>query len=247
MVLYQRKAISLLLLSIESQGRRPWLSRFYHRNRQAELPAIPGTDGSDVIIPSSSEFGEHARRAASQPGAKVRPTMANIRLRHRASQFWHALLAPKEGVETRAIQPYLSPTQIVLFRWMHPSEQSHAFQVLNRLKEAGHDDTNLLTAALLHDIGKILSPLSIWERVEIVLGKHFFPQAVKHWSAGQAHGLHPFVVAEHHPAWWASLAAQTGASAQAVSLISRHHEVLAEPPASPADRLLAALQHADDS
>jgi len=173
--------------------------------------------------------------------------MANIRLRHRASQFWHALLAPKEGVETRAIQPYLSPTQIVLFRRMHPSEQSHAFQVLNRLKEAGHDDTNLLTAALLHDIGKILSPLSIWERVEIVLGKHFFPQAVKHWSAGQAHGLHPFVVAEHHPAWWASLAAQTGASAQAVSLISRHHEVLAEPPASPADRLLAALQHADDS
>lgn len=174
--------------------------------------------------------------------------MANSRLRYRASQFWHALIAPKEGVETRAIQPYLSPTQIVLFRRMHPSEQAHAFQVLNRLKDAGHDDPDLLTAALLHDIGKILSPLSIWERVEIVVGKHFFPGAAKTWSQGKPAGLrHPFVVAENHPAWGASLATQTGATAQAVSLIGRHHEVLTERPASPTDRLLAALQHADDS
>lgn len=174
--------------------------------------------------------------------------MANSRLRYRASQFWQALIAPKEGIETRAIQPYLSPTQIVLFRRMHPSEQSHAFQVLNRLKDAGHDDPDLLTAALLHDIGKILSPLSIWERVLIVLSQHFFPGAAKHWSAGKPIGLrHPFVVAENHPAWGASLAAQTGASAQALSLISRHHEALAVLPASHTDQLLAALQHADDS
>jgi hypothetical protein len=174
--------------------------------------------------------------------------MANSRLRYRAGQFWHALTAPKEGVETRAIQPYLSPAQIVLFRRMHPFEQSHAFQLLNRLKEAGHDNPDLLTAALLHDIGKILFPLSIWERVEIVLGQHFFPRASKAWSTGLPRGLqHPFVVAEHHPAWGADLAAQTGASALAVSLIGRHHETLAGPPASATDQLLAILQHADDS
>jgi hypothetical protein len=174
--------------------------------------------------------------------------MANSRLLYRASQFWHALLATKEGVETRAIQSYLSPTQIVLFRRMHPSEQSHAFHVFNRLKESGQDNPDLLTAALLHDIGKILSPLSIWERVEIVLGQHFFPKAAKQWSGGKPLGpRHPFVVAEHHPAWGASLAAQTGASAQAVALINRHHEALAELPASATDRLLEALQHADDS
>ena len=174
--------------------------------------------------------------------------MANSRLRYRASQFWNALLAPKEGVATRTLQPYLSPTQIVLFRRMHPSEQSHAFQVLSRLKEGGQEDPDLLTAALLHDIGKILSPLSLWERVEIVLGRRFFPRAAKAWSAGQPRGLrHPFVVAEQHPAWGASLAAQTGATAQTVSLISRHHEALAGPPTSHTDQLLAALQQADDS
>jgi len=173
--------------------------------------------------------------------------MANCRLRYRASQFWQAVTVPREGVDTRAIQPYLSPAQIVLFRQMHPFEQSHAFQVMGRLKQAGLDDPDLLTAALLHDIGKILFPISLWERVEIVLSQHFFPGATKAWSKGQPRGLrHPFVVAEQHPAWGADLAAQAGASAQAVSLIGRHHEVLAGSPASATDRLLAALQHADD-
>jgi putative nucleotidyltransferase with HDIG domain len=173
--------------------------------------------------------------------------MANSRLRYRAGQFWHAVTAPREGVETRALQPYLSPAQIVLFRRLQPFEQIHALQVLNRLKEAGLDDPDLLTAALLHDIGKILSPLSIWERVEIVLSQRLFPRAVQEWGNGQARGLrHPFVVAEHHPAWGAGLAAQAGASAQVVSLINRHHDALVQPPASATDRLLAALQHADD-
>ena len=174
--------------------------------------------------------------------------MANSRLRYRASQFWQALLATEGGVETRAIQPYLSPTQIVLFRRMHPSEQSHAFQVFNRLKsrprQSGPADPrhcSMISARSSH-------PFSIWERVQIVLGKHFFPKVAKQWSGGKPFGLqHPFVVAEQHPAWGASLAAQTGASAEAVSLISRHHETLTEPPASTTDRLLAALQRADDS
>jgi hypothetical protein len=83
----------------------------------------------------------------------------NSRLAYRTRQFWLTLFGPPKKVNLHALSPYLSSAQIVLFQRMHPSEQAHAVRVMERLQAAGHCEPELLSAALLHDVGKILSPL----------------------------------------------------------------------------------------
>ena len=169
------------------------------------------------------------------------------RLAYRTRQFWNALPHPQKKVETRALLPYLTPPQLVLFRRMKPSEQAHAWQMLQHLLASGHTTPDLLTAALLHDVGKILSPLSLLDRVVIVLGQRFFRRAAKRWSGQPSNRLQrPFVVAAQHPGWGADLAKQAGASTRSVDLIRRHQDPLPANPGSRTERLLAALQAADN-
>ena len=169
------------------------------------------------------------------------------RLAYRARQFWNALLSPEKHVPSQAILPYLTTAQLILFRQMQPSEQAHANQVFQHLVAAGESDSDLLAAALLHDVGKILSPLSIIDRVIIVLGKRLFPKAARRWGDGTPHGIRrPFVVSACHAEWGADLVEQSGASRRTVELIRSHQNKPLPDPASRAERLLAALQAADD-
>ncbi len=168
-------------------------------------------------------------------------------LTYRLRQFWRALQTPARALDVAQIRPYLSATQIALFLQMQPSEQWHAYSVKQRLTDENQDHPALLTAALLHDVGKILHPLSPIERAMIVLGQRFFPRQVSDWGKGEPRGLRrPFVVAEFHPAWGAELAARTGAPELTVYLIRRHQDARPEKPHSLEDRLLCALQNADD-
>jgi hypothetical protein len=169
------------------------------------------------------------------------------RLTYRSRQFWNAVLSPGKRVPSEALLPRLAPAQILLFRRMQPAEQMHAYQIFKRLLAAGRNEPDLLAAALLHDVGKILQPLSIIDRVLIVLGKRFFRRAAERWAAGTPHGLRlPFVVAVHHAEWGADLAAQAGATPLAVELIRRHQDPPLAAPATYTERLLAALQAADN-
>jgi hypothetical protein len=171
----------------------------------------------------------------------------NSRLAYRSRQFWHALVSQRRRVMNEGLLPHLTPVQLVLFRQMQSSEQSHAYRVLQRLEAVGQTDPDLLKAALLHDVGKILHPLSIFDRIIIVLGKRFFSRAARRWSEGSARGLRlPFVVSERHPEWGADLVAQTGASPRTVELVRRHQAQPLPEPASKFERLLSALQAADD-
>jgi putative nucleotidyltransferase with HDIG domain len=173
--------------------------------------------------------------------------MISPRVAYRARQFWNALLRPNEAVRTEALLPTLTPAQLLLFRRMQPSEQIHAYKVFRTLLDDGSTDPDLLAAALLHDVGKILSPLSVLDRVIIVLGGHIFPNAVRRWGAAEARGWRrPFVVATHHAEWGADLAEQAGASPMVVRLIRRHQETSINEPAGDEDRLLAQLRAADD-
>ena len=169
------------------------------------------------------------------------------RLAYRTRQFWNALPGSRRCVEIETLLPHLTPSLIVLFRRMQPSEQAHAYQVFERLKTSGQTDPDLLAAALLHDVGKILVPLSLLDRVVIVLGKHFFSRSARRWSEGTANrSRRPFVVAAHHPGWGADLAEQAGASPQTVDLVRRHQDPISLNPGSHAERLLAVLQAADN-
>jgi hypothetical protein len=168
-------------------------------------------------------------------------------LAYRFSQFQQALLPPTHSVDTDLIQPYLTPPQLSLFRQLQPSEQWHSLAVLQELITAGKSNPALLTAACLHDIGKILYPLKVWERVLIVVGNRLAPGLVQHYGRKRPRGCSkPFVVACQHATWGADLAGQAGASQLTVDLIRRHEDRNLEDCSSPQAGLLCLLQQADN-
>lgn len=133
---------------------------------------------------------------------------------------------------------------------MQLGEQAHSIQIFQALREQGASHPDLLTAALLHDVGKILYPLNPWERALIVLFKKIFPKQVIAWGRGDPSGWRrPFVVSEQHPAWGASLVAEAGAPAQVIKLIARHQQKTVHETKQAItleDQLLSQLQVLDD-
>jgi HD domain len=169
------------------------------------------------------------------------------RLAYRSRQFWNALFASRKRIPTEALLPHLTSAQLMLFRRMQPSEQVHAYQIFKRLDTSGQTNPDLLAAALLHDVGKILHPLSIFDRVTVVFGKRFFRTAAQRRAEGRPRGLRlPFVVAARHAEWGADLATQAGATSRTVELVRHHHDLRPPGLGIQTDRLLAALQAADD-
>ena len=164
------------------------------------------------------------------------------RVRHRVAQFFRTFWAPRLPVDEAYAARYLPLALMDLFRRMSRAEQHHGIAICRALEAQGLRSPDLLTAALLHDVGKIVAPPRLWERVIVVLGEAMIPQQAACWSQGAPRGLRRgFVVRRMHPAWGADLAAQAGASPRAVALIRRHHD-------APGDDVeLAALQAVDES
>ena len=148
-----------------------------------------------------------------------------MQILYRARQTWNAITGiPKKG-DIDQVRKILSPDLMPLFLCLQPGEQAHSFWVYNQLRQSGETNHDLLVAALLHDVGKSLHPLHLWERIVIVLGKTISPQGAKAWGQGEPQGfLRPFVISEKHPVWGADMAAQAGASQLTVSIIRRHLE-----------------------
>ncbi len=164
------------------------------------------------------------------------------RIQHRVTQFFHTLSAPLRPLDEAYAARHLSPTLLECFQAMPRAEQHHSIAVCRALETQGYHDADLLTAALLHDVGKSLAPLWIGERVAVVLVEHYTPTLAKRWSQGEASGWRRgFVVRQHHPEWGADLVAQAGASSTVVELIRQHHN----PPGD--NTLLAALQAVDEA
>jgi hypothetical protein len=146
------------------------------------------------------------------------------------------------------------PTQQQLFARMSPHDQRHALAVVRTLQAAGYHQTALMQAALLHDVGKSMGQPLI-HRVLIVLLKAFWPAALR-WLSGElaAHPSiqkvswwrRPFVIHAQHPMIGATWAEEAACEPLAVHLIARHQEILGGESVSEEEKLLAALQWADD-
>jgi putative nucleotidyltransferase with HDIG domain len=173
--------------------------------------------------------------------------MSLDRLAYRLGQFRRHLGSQLDAAELAAARKILTPAQMDLFLQMSPGEQSHSLEVLRRLDAQGERHPDLLTAALLHDVGKTRLPLRLWERAWIVLAGRFFRrEAPSQALEKQPWWQKPLAVAEQHPVWGAEMAQAAGCSARAVSLIRRHQEKMTLNLQAEEDLLLAKLQAVDD-
>lgn len=146
-------------------------------------------------------------------------------LTYRVRQFWRLVSAPVLPTHAwHEIERALNPEELALFRRFGSGDQQHGYAVMRTLIEAGEDEPALLTAALLHDVGKTRLNVRAWERVAGSLGEVLFPKRAAHWGRGDARGWRrPFVIRQQHPVWSAEMAAAAGSSPLAVTLM-RHHQ-----------------------
>jgi putative nucleotidyltransferase with HDIG domain len=134
---------------------------------------------------------------------------------------------------------------------MSANDQRHSLQVLRILGEMGETDHDLLTAALLHDVGKALHPLRLWERPMVVLIRQWRPATAVRWGRQAGHEpwgwKRPFVIYEQHPTWGAEMAQAAGCSPLTVWLIRWHQDQPETDAPDNKTELLVALQRADNA
>ncbi len=143
-----------------------------------------------------------------------------MRALHRIRQFVRAVSGPNVLPDLGEMGALLTAEQKRLFVSLAAVDQRHSLAVARVLAAQGETDAELLQAALMHDIGKSLGHIAVWERVAHVLLLRYAPRLVARIGSARAgavgHGL--FLLA-HHAELGAQLAAQAGFSAQVVALV----------------------------
>jgi putative nucleotidyltransferase with HDIG domain len=133
--------------------------------------------------------------------------------------------------------------QWALLQRLAPFDRAHHLRVHELLVTLGHDDLDLLRAALLHDIGKAdeRGRVRLPHRVVSTLLGELAPSLLARLSRADRDGVrHGLYLAAHHARLGAELAAQAGASARCCALIAGHEGAQVGD-----DPLLAALIAAD--
>lgn len=167
---------------------------------------------------------------------------------YRASQFWRLLRAPPLPASAwQEIAAILNPDELNLFRRFSHGDQQHAYRVMRTLTSTGEDEPALLSAALLHDVGKTRFQIHLWERVAGALAEILFPEKVERWGNGQARGWRrPLVIRQQHAIWSAEMAAAAGSTPLAVALMRHHQDRQLDHLDGELAGLLRLLQWADD-
>lgn len=166
----------------------------------------------------------------------------------RLQQGVHSLLAPLLPLDVTPARAILSDEQFALFRQLRRDEQLHALRVLAAVREQpGEMPLALARAALLHDIGKLRYPLSVFGKTWAVLLSGIRPQAAARRGTGGrvAFWQRPQHAMSQHPAWGAELAAAAGANERTCWLIAEHQTPAARWATHPDIKLLRRLQAAD--
>ena len=154
----------------------------------------------------------------------------------RIRQFRAATDLPTEG-DLVVARARLAPPLVALFSAQHPRDIVHSAATARWLLARGHEDPDLIAAALLHDVGKGHQRRA--DRVAHVL-----------LSVGRANGLiahaesrsewrRALARSRDHSALGASQLRSVGASPRVVELTQAHHD------AAGGDHMLALLQQAD--
>ncbi|WP_088186230.1 HD domain-containing protein [Desulfosporosinus sp. FKA] len=147
---------------------------------------------------------------------------------YRIRQFVQAffpLIYPDELLWARQILP---PRANSLFLKQSKAEQRHALTVAQNLLPyqtalSSSEYQDLITAALLHDCGKSLVKVRLWQRVFIVLMQQMPGSIWTFLQKGPSLIAAPLNMAEHHAHWGSSLAQTIGLNSIICNLIHEHH------------------------
>jgi hypothetical protein len=134
----------------------------------------------------------------------------------------------------------LTPAAGDLFAAMPVADRRHALDVVVHLRAAGHDDPELLAAALLHDAAKG-HRMRLWHRVAGVLLEAAAPSALARIASDDERSWrYPFHLYLHHAELSARAALAAGCSARTTALIRGAGEDVDGP-------ALSALRVADEA
>jgi hypothetical protein len=173
---------------------------------------------------------------------------------YRAGQFFRAVAALAAGDlpeadRAEAIEA-LPPNLRGPFFAMAPNDQRHGLRVYRLLLGQGQTDADLLAAALLHDCGKALGRIGLWQRVALVLVRATRPSLLDRLAGSGASSprgswRYAFYLQREHARLGADLASQAGASPSTAAYIRRHEERQEATPETPDAERLLTLQRAD--
>jgi len=155
-----------------------------------------------------------------------------IRYRLGQAQQQLGFVAPLSQEDRHEVQSWLSAPAQSLFFTMSTADQQHSLRVCRGLQARGCVETDMLAAALLHDVGKARGRVPFWTRPALVLSKLCAPRLLARLVVAPdvlEHALLPAWRRSLSYAWWhaevgANLAATAGLSAQTVLYIRTHHQ-----------------------
>jgi putative nucleotidyltransferase with HDIG domain len=176
-----------------------------------------------------------------------------VRILYRVRQFWRNVTLKTDSYDLKRAQEQLNAEQWKLFNRLQPAEKMHAMIVFHKLLEQGENQPDLLTAALLHDIGKLKYCLNPFQRAMVVVVSALMPRCAQRWGTPPTQGWEAlagwrkaFIVAEQHATWGAEMARQAGVSAMAEALIRQHHHPHGDEVGNDEDKLLHKLWIVDN-
>lgn len=147
---------------------------------------------------------------------------------YRLQQFYHTIFPHLNDTDIKWALNHLSPEAAKLFLQQSKPEQRHAIDVAKSITETSHllpsnDFQNITAAALLHDCGKSIISIHLWQRVYIVL-MHKAPKFLKsHFEKGPSIISFPLKIEARHALWGAYLAKKAGLNSIVCLLIREHH------------------------
>ena len=160
---------------------------------------------------------------------------------HRVGQFVAHVRARVDPQEVALVRRVLPDGGVRLFAAMPVADRRHGLDVAERLLRSGHDEPDLLGAALLHDVAKGRRML-LAHRVAGVLLEALAPSVLRRLAdPNPASWRHPFHLYLHHEPMSADLALAAGCTTRLAEFIRGRAETDADA------RLLQALKAAEDA